>query len=116
MSLYTDDLFPGDRYADWSAARRERLAQLYLRVLTALAQHFLESNRPHRCLDYCDQILAREEWNEDAVLAAMKARLNLKDRPGALALYDHLKETLREELGLTPRADLKALAESLRRA
>lgn len=35
LTLYDDDLFPGDRYADWSAAARERLSQRYLRALAA---------------------------------------------------------------------------------
>ena len=35
--LYQGELLPGDRYEDWTASRRVRLARLYLDLLDALA-------------------------------------------------------------------------------
>jgi len=116
LALYVDDLFPQDRYADWAEPARERLAQLYLRGLLALAERHLAAKRPHQALACCRDILERDSWREDAVLVGMRAHLVLNDRPAALHLYINLQETLRQELGLDPRSDLQALVASIRGA
>jgi DNA-binding SARP family transcriptional activator len=112
--LLEGELFPADRYADWAAAARERLAQVQLRGLVALARARLDAEQPQAALDACRLALGREPWTEEAVAVGMRACLALNDRPGALRLYQDLASTLQRELRLTPRADLRALAESLR--
>lgn len=114
VDLYADDLFPLDRYADWAAVRRAHLAQLYLRGWLSIARLYVTSHQPHEALDVCHRILAREPWQEDAVLVGMGACLALHDRPGALRLYRDLEQTLRRDLGLAPRTDLTALAGTLK--
>jgi LuxR family maltose regulon positive regulatory protein len=114
LDLYTGEIFPPDRYAAWSAARREHLAQLELRGLQLLARLYLAAGQPHDALDICRRILGREPWLEEAVSIGMRACLALNDRPGALRLYRALETTLRQDLGLSPRDDLKALAASLK--
>ncbi len=114
IDSYTDDLFPLDRYSDWATVRREHLAQLYLRGLLTIAQIHFAANQPREALDACHRILAREPWQEDAVLVGMRACLALNDRPAALRLYGDLKHILRRDLELAPRADLTALADSLK--
>jgi DNA-binding SARP family transcriptional activator len=64
-------------------------------------------------LDACRAILVDDAWNEEAVLLGMRACLALNDRPTALRLYRSLEAALRHELGLSPRPDLRALADSL---
>jgi DNA-binding SARP family transcriptional activator len=113
-SLLEGELFPADRYADWAAAARERLAQGQIRGLVALARARLDARRPQAALDACRLALQREPWTEEAVAIGMHACLALNDRPGALRLYQDLAETLQRELRLAPRADLRHLAETLR--
>lgn len=113
IHLYADDLFPLDRYANWATIHRERLAQLYLRGLLALAQIQLTAGQAHEALDAIRRILAREPWQEEAALVGMRACLTLNNRPGALRLYRDLRDSLRRELDISPRADLTALADSL---
>lgn len=114
LALYQGELFPADRFADWSQARRERLAELHLEGRLALARAQLAAGAPRAALDNCRRILAADPWREDAALIAMRACLALGDRPGALRLFGELERALRDDLKLAPRADLRALAESLR--
>lgn len=115
LALYTGDLFPNDRYADWSVGPRERLVRLYRRGLLRLAEQYLEGHCPEQALDCCDHLTAQDPWSEEATKIAMLACLARNDRPGALRRYEALKRILRHDLNLAPRADLHALAETIRR-
>ncbi len=114
LNLYQGDLFPPDRFAEWAVARRERLAELHLAGRLALARVQLTAGQPRAALDHCRRLLAADPWREDAALTAMQACLALGDRPGALRLYLDLEGALRTDLQLAPRADLQAVAASLR--
>jgi len=114
LSLYTDELFPMDRYADWSASRRETLKELYLNGLLSLGQLYYAKDQYSQALDCSRRILQLDSWSEDAVLLGMNACLSLKDTPRALRLYIDLERTLKEELNISPRSDLRALAAQLR--
>lgn len=113
LALYGGELFPDDRYTDWAAASRERLMQLYLRVLIVQAQ--LDFNTPDYAavLARCRHALTIEPWHEAAALLAMRTYLALDDRPNALRVYRALERTLRDELGLAPLPELQALIQSV---
>ena len=114
LAHYGGDLFPGDRYADWAVTRRERLRQLYLDGLHALARMEVEGGQYRQALPRLRQILEQDPWAEDAVLLGMTAYRALHNRPAALRLYQQLQMTLQQELGLQPRDDLRAFAATLR--
>ncbi len=113
LALYRGELFPGDRYADWAAAQRERLTQCYVRALLALARERLEAGHPQEALEACRRALEIESWQENAVLIGMQACLALNDRATALRFYLALERTLREELGIAPQEDLQRLYRDL---
>lgn len=113
LERYTGDLFLADRYAEWARGPRERLAKLYERGLLHLAECALEARDLAQALVACDRLLERDPWNEDAVQVAMHVCLACNDRPGALRRYEALRHTLRRDLHLAPRADLRTLAETL---
>ncbi len=113
LPLYGGDLFPDDRYADWIAAPRERLTQLYLRVLIIQAQLDYNANDFAATLDRCRRTLTIEPWHEAAALLAMRTYLAQNDRPNALRLYRTLERTLHAELGLAPMPELQALLQSV---
>jgi DNA-binding SARP family transcriptional activator len=112
ISLYHGDLFPNALYADWAVAPRESLIQLYLRALLAMAQDQLPAN-PQETLGACRRVLAREPWQEQAVLLGMRACLALNDRAGALRLYRKLASALERDLSTEPQEELQALYRSL---
>lgn len=115
LALYTGEMFPMDRYSDWSASHRKSLEELYQHGLLALGQAHLEKQQFFKALDCSRRILQLDAWNEDAVLLGMQAYVNLRDHPRAMRLYLDLEQTLKNELGLSPRADLRALANEIRK-
>ncbi len=113
--MYPGELFPADRYADWSEEKRQSLAELRQRGLLALAKAYLDQNQYFNAINCCRQVLIADNWNEDAVLLAMQAYTGLQDVPQALQMYRDLERILKKELGILPRSDLRTLAETLRK-
>lgn len=114
LNLYSGELFPSDRYADWSAEKRLALAELRQRGLLALAKAYLDQAQYYQVITCCRQILQVDAWNEDAVLLGMLAYEGLQNIPNALQLYKQLEQTLQSELQIEPRSDLRELAQKLR--
>lgn len=114
LACYGGDLFPCDRFAAWPVARREHLRQLNLDALLALARTEVACGQFRKALARIREILEQDPWTEDAVLLGMQAYRALNNRPNALRLYQQLQLTLQQDLGLPPRDDLRAFAESLR--
>ena len=56
----------------------------------------------NKVLDNCRLALAKEPWQEEAVLLGMKACIARNDRAGAIRLYQELERSLREELDVAP--------------
>ena len=116
VALYQGELLPGDRYADWAAAPRERLARLFVDAALALARDALAGGQPREALAAVRCILAIDPWHEATVLVGMKACLALDDRAGALRLYRDLEQALCQNLDLIPQAELRQLYQTLCRA
>lgn len=114
LSIYSGELFPMDRYMDWSISRRESLNDLYLRGLLTLGNAYYENQQYPEALTCVRRSLERDPWNEDAVLLGMKIYASLQDVPHAQQLYERLKKTLKQDLDISPRADLRQFAEQLR--
>lgn len=115
LNLYSGDLFPSDRYADWSEEKRQVLAELRQRGLLALARAYLDQGQYYQVINCCRQVLHSDSWNEDAVMMAMQAYAGLRDIPHALRLYKELEKTLWEELDIVPHLELRELANTLRK-
>lgn len=113
MECYRGNLFPGDLYSDWAAARRERLKQLSIQAGLAFARDALDTERPDKALNACRRTLALEPWQEQAVLLGMKACSAQNDRAGAMRLYQTLEKTLREDLNIAPREAVQEYYRSL---
>jgi DNA-binding SARP family transcriptional activator len=115
LAAYSDDLFPMDRYADWSTDKRSRLEELYISGLINLGELFYLYQEHFKAVDCCLKILKRDPWNEDAVLLAMKAYSSMNNAPRALSLYLELETCLAADLGIKPRSDLRNLVEEIRK-
>lgn len=114
LNLYAGDLFPSDRYSDWSEEKRQLLAEMRQRGLLALAQAYKRQGQNYNTITCCRHILQADHWNEDAVLLAMQAYIGVQDAPHALKMFQDLERTLKNDLDIVPRADLRELAQSLR--
>lgn len=114
VSMYSDDLFPMDRYADWSIDRRARLEELYINGLLKLGELYLLYQENFKAVDCSKKVLKRDPWNENAVFLGMKAYSNLSNIPRALTLYYELETSLAADLGIKPRQDLRNFAEEIK--
>lgn len=114
LSRYTGDLFAQDRFADWAAAAREQLTERYIALLLMEGHAALQANQPQAALDACKRALQKDPWREDAVLLGMQAAWAMHNRPAALRLYAALEASLRDELHIQPRQDVRAFAAQLR--
>lgn len=114
LHLYMGILFPADRYADWSEELRTRLSELHMSGLLELARQHFTQYQFADALDCTRQVLKQDPWNEDAVLLAMQVYMELGAAPHAMRIYQKLETDLKTDLDLSPRADLRSLADYIR--
>lgn len=97
--LYTGELLPSDRYAEWTEPRREQLKQLSLQLLR-------DAGRWQEVLDI-------DRADEEAHRALMRQHLEAGRREAAIRQFYRLREVLRADLGVGPDEETVALYESL---
>jgi DNA-binding SARP family transcriptional activator/tetratricopeptide (TPR) repeat protein len=85
---YGGELLPGARYEAWSETARHEAADRHLGLL--------------RLAGLWERVLERDPTDEAAARAAMEASLASGHRHRAIALYGHLRQVLREQLGVVP--------------
>jgi len=112
--LYRGDLV-ADCYDDLILAERERLRNLYLTDLEALARHHRAQGRFERAIEFTARLMALDPLNENALRLLMSLRYESGDRAGALKAYAAFCRRLREELEVEPMRETQALAEAIRR-
>jgi DNA-binding SARP family transcriptional activator len=95
--LYGGDLLPDDRYVEWTEEPRERLRQLYVRVL--------------RAGGLWERLLAVDPTDEEAQRALMQAALDAGNRGEVIRQFQRLRERLRVDLGVGPAASTIAIYE-----
>ncbi|HJQ28248.1 MAG TPA: BTAD domain-containing putative transcriptional regulator, partial [Rubrobacter sp.] len=102
LDLYSGDLLPRDRYEEWAEGRREELRRTYLALLFELATVFEEIGSLDRAVEVLQEIVSREPAHEEAHVGLMRVYARAGQRYRALRQYEHLKQTLRLELGTEP--------------
>ncbi len=113
LSFYRGELLPEDRYEEWARERRERLHQIYLRLLLELAR--LHENRGEFTIgiETYKRALAEDRANEDAHLGLMRLYGLSGKRQQALRQFQLLKEGLKEELEAEPGLAANQLYEAI---
>src|SRR5262245_41699928 len=94
---YGGELLPDDRYAEWAEEPRERLRQLYARVLKAGG--------------LWEQMLALDPTDEEAQRMLMQAALDAGNRGEVIRQFQRLRERLRVDFGVGPAAATVAIYE-----
>ena len=95
--LFTGDLLPEDRYAEWTEPHRERLRERRLQLLRATGRW--------------DRVLELDRTDEEAYRALMRADLETGNRRAAIRQFQRLREILRVDLGVGPDPSTVALFE-----
>jgi DNA-binding SARP family transcriptional activator len=95
--LYGGELLPDDRYVEWLEAPRKELQERYARVL--------------RAGQLWERLVALDPTDEEAQCALMQAALDRGDRGEVIRLFKSLRDRLRIDLGVGPKASTIALYE-----
>lgn len=98
-----------DTYFDWVLADRERLDQLYLAALTALAELYMKLAKLDEALTMCQRAIDYQPVHEVAYCLAMQAHHRRGDRAAVPRTYEACKTTLHKHLNLPPALETEAL-------
>lgn len=112
-ALYQGDYLEADRYAEWATAERERLREIYLALVTRLAEAHARQCDWHRALALCRQVLAVDNCRESVWRQLMLYHYHAGDHAAALRAYDECRRVLAEEIGVEPMDATRELRERL---
>lgn len=98
-SLYRGELLPEDQYADWCAAERAALRSLFREVLAGG--------------QLWGRLVREDPTHERAHREIMRTQLAGGDRAAAIRQFELLRQSLREELGVSPEPETVALYEQV---
>jgi DNA-binding SARP family transcriptional activator len=113
LELYQGDFMCEVPFANWAAAWRQQYASLHQRALLEAARARQAGGDHPGALDLCLRLHKIEPWHEEAVLLGMQTALACGDSATARRLYRSLEKALSDDLGETPRAELRALYQSI---
>lgn len=112
VTLLTGELLP-DWYDDWVLIERERLRQLSLHALEALAQRLLDAARLGEALEAALAAIAMEPLRESAHRALIKIHLAEGNAAEAIRQFELCSALFRDQLGLAPSVQLTELVAGL---
>ena len=113
VSVYRGDLLPGF-YDDWVTLERERLRAIFERKMGRLLDQCLTGKQWRETLEWGERWIALGGAPEAAYRALMVAYAELDDAAGAAAAYQRCVKALRDDLGVEPGAETRALYEKIR--
>lgn len=109
LALYSGELLPEDRYADWAEPKRAALAALHDRLQIGLADLLQQQGRYGAAADRLREVLARDATDEDVHRRLMTLAVLSGSRHEALRQYQRCREALAGELGVEPDPETEAL-------
>jgi predicted ATPase/DNA-binding SARP family transcriptional activator len=114
---FLDDFYLPDSpaFEEWAQARREELRGRFLKTLDVLAESALTGGDPAAAEAYARRQLALDNLREGAYRQLMLALTALGRRSEALAQHESCRRLLRDELGVEPSPQTRALYERLAR-
>ncbi|MGO4384234.1 AfsR/SARP family transcriptional regulator [Specibacter sp. RAF43] len=113
--LHHADLLPG-WYDDWVIFEQERLQQLRLDGLEALAGYFLQVGSTGRALEAALAATAIEPLRESAQLILLQCHLQAGNNVSAMQSFHEFRGRLNRELGVRPSSLFAEVMEALRPA
>jgi DNA-binding SARP family transcriptional activator len=115
VALYAGDLLPMDMYAAWACAPRDRLRQLYIDVLLALAQAYQARGDLAAAAEMHRTALDKDATLEIAHRGLMTIFARQGQRDRALKQYGVCLDALADELGVAPSQETRALYDEIDR-
>ena len=114
QELYRGDFLLEEPYLDWVLRERERLRSLYLNLLVNILDLQMRQGAWHEGVDLARRILEQEPWLEEVWRAEMTCLAMLGRRSEALQVFLAGERSLRQELGVEPSAETRAVYEQLK--
>ncbi len=110
-AVYRGDYLGEDRYADWSATRREQLREMFFSLLTGMAELYARQRRYAFAIELSQHVLAADRVCENVWRDLMLYHYHDGDLALALRAFDDCQHVLRDELGVEPLPETRALYE-----
>jgi two-component SAPR family response regulator len=111
------ELYRGDYvqpfYSDWCTLRRDELRRAYQEVRLHLAHLAWQQEEFDESAVHWQNVLAMDNWIEDAHYGLMKYYVRKRKRGQALRQYQRCVETLQQELGARPGPAIQNLYERI---
>jgi len=100
--LYKGDYLADDLYEEWTLLRREALQDIYLNILSKIADYYLDYIDYENCITYCLKILDKDTCREDAYQRIMRcySRSGLRNR--AIKWYEICRKAIKADLDTEP--------------
>ena len=112
VALYRGELLPGDRYANWAAAPRERLRRRYLTLVDLLAADAEARGDLDEAVRQLDAGMAIEPLDDLRPARAARLLLSQGRRASARDVLRHALGVV-DELGVSPGAELSQVLDEL---
>jgi predicted ATPase/DNA-binding SARP family transcriptional activator len=112
LSAYSGELLPGF-YDEWVARERERLQAIFEKKMGRLLEVLSEEQRWREILEWGERWVALGHAPEPAYRALMMAHSALGDRSKVAVVYQRCADSMRDQLGVEPSAQTRALFEQL---
>jgi len=112
LKLYTGELLPGF-YDDWVLLERERVQAVFERKMALLLDQLVREQQWNAVLEWGERWIALGQTPEPAYRALMIAHGARGDPAKVALVYDRCAEALRNELGVEPSSETRALLQEL---
>jgi len=112
VALYRGDLLP-DFYDDWLTPLRDEYRDLYIHALLQLVQQHRAQGEYAQAIEWAQKVLNSDAANEAAHQHLIVCYSALGNRTAALDQYDACQTALRDELGVPPAPETRALYEKI---
>jgi predicted ATPase/DNA-binding SARP family transcriptional activator len=114
LDLFSGELLPEDRYADWAVPRREVLQRESIQLKIGLAEACQARGELESAGELLRQVLAELPHHEPAHRALMALYAQRGERDRALAQFETLRQALQAELAAEPDPATRRLYEEIR--
>jgi predicted ATPase/DNA-binding SARP family transcriptional activator len=115
VELYRGELLPG-ALDPWVLSARQQVAEVYLGALEQLVAALEDVGDLERAVAYARRAVSADALREEAHFHLMRLYAAAGQPAATLRQYQELERLLQEELGETPSAATRALAEELRQS
>jgi two-component SAPR family response regulator len=101
-ALYKGDYLEDELYDDRTFIRRETLKDIYFMILGKLADYSLNMREYEESIIYCQKIIAKDNYHEDAYRQLMRCYNRLGSRNRAIRWYEIYCRAMQAGIDTTP--------------